>query len=181
MSGQRVCRMHGGSSPGAREAGERRQSVAQADATIKQLWVGLENADPVQDPVRSLTRLAGALEVFLDQVGGRVTELQHLSAGESLSQLRGEVVLWERTATLLARLLDSLARLNLDERQVRLAERHARWVVAAAEGGWSALAEHLVAAAVGLPPESREVFMRAFVAGLRTSAPAGELEAGAAS
>jgi hypothetical protein len=127
--------MHGGSSPGAREAGERRQVEAQADATIKQLWVGLDNADPVQDPVRSLTRLAGALEVFLDQVGGRVSELQHLAAGESMSQLRGEVVLWERTATLLARLLDSLARLNLDERQVRLAERHARWVVAAAEGG----------------------------------------------
>lgn len=155
--GGTVCRFHGGAAPQTKAKAEQRDLEQRADEAITKLWPGLANANPVKDPVDSMARLAGALEQFLDVVGGKVNDLQNYAAGDSMSQLRGELVLWERTAVLLGRLLDSMARLGIAERHVELEQERAELVTAA-----------FVAAlgAVVLVPADRDVMLRAFLSGL---------------
>lgn len=162
LKGQWVCRSHGGATEKSKAAAEQRQAVAAADDTIRKLWPGLDQATPVKDPVASLARLAGALEHMADDVGTRVNELTHLSGGQHLTQLRGEVVLLERVLGQLRLVTGDMARLNLGARQVELAQGQAQLVITAAQGGLEALA-----AVLDLPAEAREVFLRALVAGLR--------------
>lgn len=157
MRGQRVCKMHGGKSPGAVERAEERQLEAKANQEITKLWPGLRNVDPVKDPVDSMARLAASLEQFLDVVGGKVNDLSHYAAGDSMSQLRGELVLWERTASMLGRLLDSMARLGIAERHVELEQERAQLVTAA----------FLAAVqAVALIPADRDLMLRTFLSGI---------------
>lgn len=157
MRGQRVCKMHGGKSKGAVEAAEQRQQQAAADQELAKLWVGLGDAKAVTDPVDSMARLAGALEHLLDRVGAKVNDLEHLEAGTGLSQLRGQVVLWERTAALLARVLDAMARLGIAERAIELEQARVEVVVAAFAAG---LAE------LDLVPADQDRALRAFLLGI---------------
>ena len=124
---------------------------------MRKLWPGLANADPVKDPVDSMARLAGGLEQFLDVVGAKVNDLNHLAAGDSMSQLRGELVLWERTAAMLGRLLDAMARLGIAERHVELEQARAELVTSAFLAALQA---------VVLVPADRDVMLRAFLQGL---------------
>lgn len=157
VKGGAVCRFHGGAAPQVKAAAEQRDLAQKADAAITQLWPGLRNVDPVKDPVDSMARLAASLEQFLDVVGGKVNDLSHYAAGDSMSQLRGELVLWERTASMLGRLLDSMARLGIAERHVELEQERAQLVTAA----------FLAAVqAVSLLPADRDLMLRTFLAGI---------------
>lgn len=157
VKGGTVCRFHGGAAPQVKAAAEQRQLEAKAEAAITQLWPGLRNVDPVKDPVDSMARLAASLEQFLDVVGGKVNDLSNYAAGDSMSQLRGELVLWERTASMLGRLLDSMARLGIAERHVELEQERAQLVSAA----------FLAAVqAVSLLPADRDLMLRTFLSGI---------------
>jgi hypothetical protein len=158
MSGQRVCKMHGGKSPGARENAEQRELEAKAAAEVDRLlWRGLANATPVKDPVASLERLAGALEQAVDVVGAKVNDLGNLAGGTGLTQMRGEVVLLERLLGQLRQALDAMARLGIAERHVELEQERAQLVTAA----------FLAAlAAITLLPADRDLMLRTFLQGL---------------
>lgn len=158
MLGQRVCRMHGGSAPQSIAAAEERVVVAAADASIRKLWVGLDQATPVKDPVASMERLAGALEQLVDEAGRKVADLQHLAGGEHLTQLRAEVVLLERALGHLRALLVDMARLGLAERQVELQQEQAQLVTSAFLGAIGLLPDLL--------PAERSAVIQAFLSGL---------------
>lgn len=160
MNGATVCRTHGGSAPQVKAAAEERQLEAKADGELRKLWVGLENAVAVTDPVASMAQLAGALEQLLDQVGEKVNEISTIGAGRDLSQVRGEIVLLERTASLLAKVLDSMARLGIAERQVQIQQEQAEFISAAFRVGVGAIASSL------LTPGDRDVMVRAFLLAL---------------
>lgn len=155
INGSTVCRTHGGSAPQVREKAQERQVVAAADASLRKLWVGLDQATPVKDPVASMERLAGALEAMVDDAGRRVTELQHLAGGEHLTQLRAEVVLLERALGHLRALLVDMARLGLAERQVELQAEQAQLVTSAFLGALAVVA--------GLLPADRDLMVREFL------------------
>src|SRR5689334_21588483 len=89
MTGQRVCKMHGGKTPGAQERGQQKAAEQKADQEIQKLWPGLVGAAPVKDPIDLLARTASALEHMAETVGARVNYLAtRVATGESMSQLR---------------------------------------------------------------------------------------------
>lgn len=172
MAGQRVCRMHGGSAPQARAAADQRVAAEQAEISLRKLWVGLDQAERVTDPVASMERLAGALEQLVDEAGARVSALQHV-AGGNLTQLRAEVTLLERALGHLRGLLVDMARLGIAERQVELQQGQAELVVGAFMAG--------LAAGPQLLPADRDAMVRAFLGGLGRGPELLELGTGAAS
>lgn len=163
--GQEVCKIHGGGSPQAIAAAERRQLVKAADRAMKDLWVGLDQATAVTDPVASLQRLAGALEQLVDETGRRVSTMNNLAGGQHLTALRGEVVLFERALARLADVLDKMARLGIAERHVELEKDRAQLVTTA------------FLAAIGvvqLLPADRDLVVRTFLEQLGTPDGPGE-------
>ncbi len=158
IRGGTVCSMHGGKAPAVKAAAEQRQAEAAADAAVaKLLWVGLDQATPVKDPIGLLERLAGALEQMTDVVGSRVNELRGVGGGEHLTQLRAEVVLLEKLLGHLRAVGTDMARLGLAERQVELAQGQAQLVVQAFLSALSVL---------DLLPVQRDEALAAFLRGL---------------
>lgn len=169
MTGQRVCKMHGGKSPGARERAADRQLEAKADAEIGKLWPGLAEAGAVKDPVDLLARTAGALERMAEVVGERVNSLNgRIASGEHLAQLRAEVVLLDRVLDKLLRAGDVMARLGIAERQIELEAEQAQAVISAFLGA---------VGAVQLLPADRDLVVRRFLEGLGVDRGVLEVEA----
>jgi len=172
VKGGTVCRFHGGAAPQVAAAAEQRELGAKADAEVRKLWVGLDAAPAVTDPVASLARLAGALEQAVDVVGVKVNDLGSVASGSSMQQLRGEVVLLERLLGQLRQALDAMARLGIAERHVELEQERAQLVTAAFLAALGA---------VVLLPADRDLMLRTFLGGLgRGPDVALELEGGAA-
>lgn len=165
IRGGSVCSTHGGSAPQVRDAAERRQLEAAAEATINaMLWPGLRSAEPVKDPVASLERLAGALEQLVDQAGARVAALQHVAGGKDLTSLRAEVTLLERALGHLRAVLVDMARLGIAERQIQVDQALAEVIVGAFRAALGA---------VTLVPADRETLLSTFLGRLELPAGAG--------
>lgn len=159
IPGGTVCRFHGGKAPQTQAAAEARQAEAAADQAVRKLWVGLDQAVAVKDPVDLLARMAGALEQMTDVVGSRVNDLQgKVGAGEHLTQLRAEVVLLEKLLGHLRAVGTDMARLGIAERQVELEQARAELVVSALHAAVGAVPELL--------PDQRTRLVSAFLAGL---------------
>lgn len=143
MNGSKVCVAHGGAAPQVRAKAA--QNIAEAKA--RRALEGLEEYEAVTDPVERLQLLAGRAERFMAIVGKRVEELTSMRYRTESEQLRAEVAVYERAIASTGRLLVDLARLNLDERAVRLQEAQVMLLT-------TALAEALTEE--GLPPERRQ-------------------------
>lgn len=164
LAGQRVCDRHGGKSPQALAAAERRQAEAAAEETIRDLWPGLANAAPVKDPLDLLARTAGALEHMADVVGARVNELQgKVAGGEHLSQLRGEVVLLDRLLDKLLKAGDRMASLGIASRAVEVQQGQADLMLSWLRAGFEA------GAAAGVSREQLDVVLAGFLGAMRRS------------
>lgn len=171
VPGLTVCVMHGGKTPAAQAAAADRVQTEAAEKELAKLWVGLEHATAVSDPVASMARLAGALEAMLDQVGATVNEIKTTAAGANLQSVRGEIVLLERVASLLGRTLDSMARLGIAERQVELQAEQAHLVTTAFRAAIGAVAANV------LLPADRDLMLRTFLVGLGVQVDALEVSA----
>lgn len=172
MLGQRVCKMHGGKTPGAVEKAAERQAAAAAEKAIGDLVPLLADAEPIKDPVDVLARMLRVLEQMADTIAGRVNALNgRVGTGEHLAQLRAEVVLLDRVQDRLVRGAGKLAELGIAERQVELAAGQAEIVVAAFRAGLSAGGAELL-------PDVRDAMLRAFLSALPGAGQvvAGELE-----
>lgn len=169
MRGQLVCRLHGGKSRGARENAEKRIADSAAEALAAQLWVSLDTVSPVQDPVDRLARMAGGLEQTADYLAEQISKMKSVEVGEDLSRLRAQVALWERVLSQLRQALDSLARLGIADRHVRLEEARS-----------SAVAAALTEALEEVPAELRGAVLDRFLSGLRSrlTLPAGSVVVG---
>ncbi len=159
VPGGKTCNVHGSNTRSARAAGEQRQQEeAAAEALKKMLWVGIGRAAPVTDPVALLAQIAGALQEMTDRVGTRVNELQgRVAAGEHMSQLRAEVLLFEKLLGHLRGVTTDMARLGIAERHVELEQEKAQLVTTAF---MAALA------AVTLVPADRDLMLRSFLQAL---------------
>lgn len=156
------CRKHLGNSPNVVKAAENERAEAAARAALE----GISDFAAVEDPVRRLRLLAGRAERFMEIVGDRVEELRDVrySSAKAGEQLRAEIGLYERAMVSTGRLLADLAKLNLDERAVRLAESQAALVNQVIRG---------VLGDLGLSPEVQAAARPVIAARLRMAA-AGE-------
>ncbi len=117
MIGQKVCGWHGGRSPQAKAAAQRRLARAEAEALLADV-----NADPITNPIEELSRLAGEVKGMKEVLAAR---LNRLDADPETSPLRYTAALdaYERVLDRSARLLDVLARSGVEERYVRISEQ----------------------------------------------------------
>ncbi|MDX3578664.1 HGGxSTG domain-containing protein [Streptomyces sp. FL07-04A] len=151
MNGGERCRMHGGSSPQAKAAAERRTLEADVSRLLAELDVA-----PVGDPLAGLLKLAGQVVTWQASTAALVNSLEstRYRAANGTEQLRAEVALYERAMDRAANVLGAIARLNIEERLARVSEQQAEAVIGAIEAG-------LVAAGV---PGERMVDARRAVA-----------------
>lgn len=139
MTGQNICRMHGGAAPQSRRAGERRAAEAELVTQVHNQLARLDVA-PVDNPLTALAELAGQVVAFKDALAGRVNALTEIRyQGASGEQLRAEIALFERAMDRCNSVLGNMGRLNIDERLARVSERQ----VDALTGAVDALLGHL--------------------------------------
>lgn len=116
--GAKRCRFHGGSSPQAKAARQRR--LVEAEATKFALREGV----PLDRPaVEILSELAAEAVRLKNYLASRVEQLEELRyAGHSGEQIRGELAAYMQALDKAGDFVHKLARLGLDERQVKLDE-----------------------------------------------------------
>lgn len=159
IPGGRVCVIHGGASPQARAAAERRKAEAEATALLEQVW--RPDAPPVTNVVDALHKMAGQLQHSVNVLGARA----------STEDLGGPAALaWRSIVREQRQLLVEIARLNIEERFVQLEQRRADLVTAA----FRAAVE-----AVSLSPDDRQTLIETFLGRLRPAvAPGGDVVRG---
>lgn len=121
LTDQDVCAFHGGRSPQARAAAQTRGLEREARKTLGRLsW------SPISDPLSELQDLAGKAKAWLVLLEEHVADLERLrySSAEGGEHIRGEIVLFERAIDQLRRLLVDMARLDIDQRLMRITEAH---------------------------------------------------------
>lgn len=124
MHGQRVCKMHGGKTPGAVEKAERRRQEEAAGRVLAKVWD--PGAAPVVDVVTELQRLAGQMRHAVDVLGSMLGD-NHEPCPEcgrvdvDLDSAPG--VAWLRQQRELRQLLVAMEGLNLEQRAVQVESR----------------------------------------------------------
>jgi hypothetical protein len=154
MHYQTRCRMHGASTPFKLRAAERRAQEAKATKAIQR-----EGIAPLGDPVELLRDVTAEAVGLKDFFAARLTALRELRyEGHSGEQLRSEVALYERALDRSQKFLHDLARLGLDERQVRVSEAQLLILVGVISRGL---------ASAGLPDDLRESARASIAAEMR--------------
>jgi hypothetical protein len=138
MKGQMVCRVHGGASPQAKAAAERRLALQAIDADITSWGLGGTDVDPGETLLRLLAQARARAQVYAAEVARVVSEhgLQEALIGDRLvlnpdsgtmtkidEYIRGLAVLENQERDRAARFSEMAIKAGLAERQVRLAER----------------------------------------------------------
>ena len=116
--GGTCCRIHGGSIGRVKRAAALRVAQEKAVKAISR-----DGIVPLGDPVEMLRSLASEAVALKDYFSERLKALEELRyQGNTGEQLRSEVALYERALDRSQKFLHDLARLGLDERQVRVSE-----------------------------------------------------------
>ena len=124
------CKLHGGATP-SHEAAGAEQLLAQQIARL--------DVPAVADPLTELSKLAGQVVAWKDQLAAKVNELTELRyEGFAAEQLRAEVALWERALDRCNTVLATMAKLRIDERLAAISERQAEAVLRAIDAALDA-------------------------------------------
>lgn len=134
MRGQDVCRFHGGASPQAKAAAERRIAETELTEQTQRVLAALD-VEPVDNPLTALSELAGQVVAFKDALADRVNTLERIrfTDDKGAEQLRAEVALYERAMDRCINVLSTIGRLKIDERLAAISERQADVVISAIE------------------------------------------------
>lgn len=152
-AGQEVCRNHGGDSPQARAAAERRRIEAEALRELRRRWQ--DDADiAVTDPLAELARVAGEVVAFKDMLREQVQSLSGVltywsdrevfaamsdeemdSRVEQTEQLRAVVTAYERAQERAAKILAAMVKLDIAGRMLELRTTQAEQIVTAVRDG----------------------------------------------
>lgn len=129
MAGQDVCASHGGRAKQNKAAAAVRAAEGQVRETLGYLTIV-----PIDNPLASLQRLAGEAEAWKEACSEHVSRLRAMRYGtEGGEAIRGEIVLFERAMDRCLMVLATIAKLNIDERLVRIAEAQKMMVIQAIE------------------------------------------------
>ena len=113
------CRKHLGNAPTVAAAAERDRAEDEA----RKILAGITDFEPVGDPVEALRELAGRASKWTEVLGAIVADLERIRyRTEAAEQLDARIGVYERAIQITGRLLADIARLNLDERAVRVEE-----------------------------------------------------------
>lgn len=134
MTGQRVCGSHGGRAKQNKAAAAVRTTEVQIRQALGKLTIV-----PVDNPLAKLQMLAGEAEAWKDLLAEHVAKLTAMRYGtEGGEAIRGEVQLFERAMDRCLQVLATIAKLNIDERLVRIAEGQKTMVIQAVDAGIAA-------------------------------------------
>jgi hypothetical protein len=158
MRDQRVCRMHGGSSPRALAAAEQRRQEREAGELLSRVW--RSDAAPVKDAVGEMQRLAGSMRSAVDVLGN---QLDIGAACDSCG--RGKADLESATSVAWIRVLRELRQLLSDMQRLGIAEQLIQ--VEAAKVRLMSLAFGKVLDELGLDEEQRELATRVLLTEMR--------------
>lgn len=154
MAGQRICRSHGGGAPQNMAAAARRQQEAEATALLADRKIWNENAAPTTDPVAELLALSGRLRDAVATLGARLENTTPCVCCGTSGEMDGvRVLAFNKTIAASEKVLTNLARLGLEDRRVRVAERQVDLMLAGLVAGLAAAGidewknEHLLIAA----------------------------------
>jgi len=131
MHGQTVCQKHGGKTPVALAAAQRRLAEQEAYGAIAKLG-DARPLESIQDVYTELLTVAGTARQWRELLQERVTRLRRLGRDTEFAgtQLKADVILFERALDRSAKIGEALVRLNLEERRQALDERTAAALVA---------------------------------------------------
>lgn len=135
IRGGEVCTAHGGQLPQVRRHATENAIKKEAEVELNKLTrsgvIDLKGVT-VDNPLELLMELAGEAKAWKDVLAERVEHLKtedwRYNAGRAGEQIRGEVVLYERSIERLAKILTAMARLNISERLAAVTERQAELV-----------------------------------------------------
>lgn len=136
--GYGACRLHGGNTPNQVSGATRRQVETEARRALADFRPG-----PVTNPLQALAEHAAIVIELRDYLRGQVDRLESLryqaGAGE---QIRAELAAYQSALRDTTAVLGVYARLNIDERLVRITEAQGLFVADALKAGLRAAGLH---------------------------------------
>lgn len=166
IRGGTVCASHGGRAPAVRAAADRRLAEAEATREVARMT---DARGPLRlpDVYRELLSTAGAAVAWQSVLRDRVEALSDYSAtsGMGAEQVRADVVLFERAMDRTAKVLELVARLDLDTRLSNISKRDADILVDLVERAKTV---------AGLSPEQSATFNAHMAEELRKLSESGE-------
>lgn len=130
--GGTVCSAHGGKAPAVAAKALQRVAAAEAQAFVE-AQVGARGPMSLGEVYRELLRTAALAVEWRNILEAKVAELQqwrYQAAGPGTEQIRAEITLFERAMDRAAKVLELVARLDIDARATALNERQGQLVVA---------------------------------------------------
>jgi hypothetical protein len=132
IRGANVCNKHGGRAPRVKAAAAARVVEQDIAKTLGRFAVV-----PVHDPLTALAELAGEITAWKELAAERVAALKDLAQRNFQSgsdEVRAEIQVYERALDRCVHVLATIARLNIDERLVKISEQQAAIVKTALLG-----------------------------------------------
>lgn len=121
--GAEVCNKHGGRAPQVKAAAKARRVEQDIAKTLGRLQIV-----PVHDPLTALAGLAGEITAWKELAAERVAALKDLAQRNFASgsdEVRAEIQVYERALDRCVTVLATIARLNIDERLVKISQQQA--------------------------------------------------------
>lgn len=138
VKGLTVCNTHGGSTPQAKGVRLVAMATEQLEKEHRKV-LGKLSVVPVENPLLELQNLAGEAKAWKELCAGHVAQLERMRYGtEGGEAIRGEILLFERAMDRCAAVLAMIAKLDIDERLVKIAEAQKEMVLRALEAGLAA-------------------------------------------